>query len=222
MNNRRTKTAPSTPACSPSRFPVRLLVLLVTTLFLLCLSGQIFLSATSAQVADSSERAYSHSAQPKSTRAEFDVFADDEAAARLKTLPDPCYENDHKQPIIIDWGSLHSEKQAEVCFFGIAVKLGDAKSFESFLSQNDFQTAAGDFHAGVRVVEGWRIFSGYKSAAQYFGPLSHWALQVLHPLNQAVASRGSGRWLLRIRLEYSNSRSFRPQKVVVTYRLELK
>lgn len=220
MNNGRAESGYSKPLWILSASNLRLPVHAVTMLFVLF--GQAAAFAAPEQVAERAERDHPHSAHLKTTQAEFDVFADDEAAARWKILPTTCYQIDNKQAVLIDWGVFSTEKEAEACFFGVAVKLGEAKSFEWFLAQNGFRTAAGKFHSGLRVVEGWRVFSGYKSAAQYFGPLSPWALQVLNPLDQAVAMRGSGGWLFRIRLEYSHSGRFRPHKVSVNYNLSVK
>lgn len=220
MDDGRAESGYSKPLWKLCASNLRLPVHAVTMLFVLF--GQAAAFTAPEQVAERAELTHPHSAHPKPTQAEFDVFADDEAAARRKILPATCYQIDNKQAVLIDWGSFRTEKEAEACFFDVAVKLRDAKSFEGFLAQNGFRTTAGEFHSGLRVVEGWRVFSGYKSAAQYFGPLSPWALQVLNPFDQAVAVRGSGGWLFRIRLEYSHSGRFRPHKVSVNYDLSIK
>ncbi len=132
-----------------------------------------------------------------------------------------CYEIDAEGRGHIDWYGLGSEAEAEECFKQMATKAGTPDAFAEILRSNGMNVLFYETDY-KKILEGLKIFSGYRDAMNFFGPLNYWSNHLLNPIYFLSKYILKGSYSIIIRLEYKENTGLTPQASEVRYEFEFK
>lgn len=144
-----------------------------------------------------------------------------QAPAPRDLFIEDCYEIDAEGRGHIDWYGLGSEAEAEECFKQMATKAGTPDAFAEILRSNGMNVLfyETDYKKNL---EGLKIFSGYRDAMNFFGPLNYWSNHLLNPIYFLSKYILKGSYSIIIRLEYKENTGLTPQASEVRYEFEFK